>query len=225
METLIFQTNRKRLQIHLPILIQYWTNNGGYRSIQNKVAKAKVFYGSHWKWENTIYGFRWVNQKDHSAIVDSNTNYFISKWGRLPLYRHKPADCPYTEYGLNLSYYYLDEPIISDTVSAALCTNVQRTYSSDIVTTDFTYNWNCTSPLDEVSDDNGNEYIVKGTSQNGEGTVSLTVTSPSGATTTASKNVYVGKPDPDDIDVINVGPNYPGSMVLCEDMPNDGKVN
>lgn len=37
--------------------------------------------------------------------------------------------------------------------------------------------------------------------------------------------MYVGKPDPDDIDVINVGPNYHSSMVLCDDMPNDGKVN
>ena len=42
---------------------------------------------------------------------------------------------------------------------------------------------------------------------------------------TAEEIFYVGKPDPDDIDFINVGPNYPGSMVLCDDMPNDGKVS
>lgn len=162
---------------------------------------------------------------DHSAVTTSQSGWFISKWANGPLVRHKYDNCPFWDSEVDLTYYKLSNSIISDTVSAALCTNVQRTYSSDIVTTDFTYNWNCTSPLDEVSDDNGNEYIVKGSSQNGEGTVSLTVTTPSGATATASKNVYVGKPDPDDIDVINVGPNYPGTMVLCDDMPNDGKVN
>lgn len=60
-------------------IIEYWTNNGGYHAIPDKVTKAKVFYGSYWRWENTLYGYRWVNKKDHSAIVDSNTDYFVSK--------------------------------------------------------------------------------------------------------------------------------------------------
>lgn len=38
------------------------------------------------------------------------------------------------------------------------------------------------------------------------------------------KNVYAGTPNPQDIDFVNVGPYYPGSMVLCEDIPNDGIV-
>lgn len=74
-------------------------------------------------------------------------------------------------------YYKLNNPTISSTSSGALCYNVQRTFSesafSDI---DLDYKWNYTSPLDEVSDDDNSNYIVKGTSQFGVGSVSLTVT-------------------------------------------------
>jgi hypothetical protein len=202
---------------------EYWTSDGGYHDIPTKQEKAKVHYGSQWVWESTYFGFQWINKKDHSAIVDSNTDYFISKWGKLPRFKHKPADCPYT--ASSLTYYKLDNPIITGSTSE-LCNNIQRTFSeTDLTDIDLDYDWNYTSPLAEVSDDDENAYTVKGTSQDGMGTVSLTITTPSGITVSSSKNVYVGNPDPDDIDIINIGPNYPGSMVLCDDMPNDGKVN
>ncbi|WP_247980663.1 T9SS type A sorting domain-containing protein [Maribellus sp. YY47] len=59
----------------------------------------------------------------------------------------------------------------------------------------------------------------------GEGWVQPTITTGCGNITLPRKNVWVGTPDPAYIDFINIGPNYPGSMVLCEDMPNDGKVS
>ena len=77
---------------------------------------------------------------DHSAVTTSQSGWFISKWANGPLVRHKYDNCPFWDSEVDLTYYKLSNSIISDTVSAALCTNVQRTYSSNIVTTDFTYN-------------------------------------------------------------------------------------
>lgn len=188
-------------------LTKYWGTDGGYTEVSNRNNAIKIYY----------------SDGDHSAaITTQHSDTVVSKWGRELLVKHHYLDCPYTL--TNIKYYKLSTPAISSTSTGALCSNVQRTYESGFIETDFTYNWNYTSPLDEVSDDDNPTYTVKGTSQNGQGTVNLTVTTPSGATATTTKNVYVGKPDPDDIDVINMGPNYPGSEVLCDDMPNDGKV-
>jgi hypothetical protein len=165
-------------------ITNYWTNNGGYHNITIKIANAKVFYGSQWSWEyDSYYGYsKWKNKKDHSAIVDSNTNYFISKWGSLPRYKHKPEDCPYVGSGLNLSYYFIDNPIISGTTSGALCNNIQRTYSESAFTCiELDYDWNVSGELSEISDGDESSYTVEGSSQDGEGSVSLTVTTPSGA--------------------------------------------
>jgi len=60
--------------------------------------------------------------------------------------------------------------------------------------------------------------------QSGSGTIKYYFEMPGGETFYVEKTFWVGEPDPDYIDFINIGPNYPGSMLLCEDMPNDGKV-
>jgi len=134
-------------------------------------------------------------QFDHSAVTTSQTNWFISKWTNGPLVKHKYDNCPYWDSDVNLTYYKLSNPAISSTTSGPLCDNVQRTYSETAFTDiDLDYDWNYTSPLDEVGDDDESTYTVEGTPQNGQGTVSLTITTPSGATATASKNVWVGAP-------------------------------
>ncbi|NQU54253.1 MAG: hypothetical protein HQ522_17130 [Bacteroidetes bacterium] len=159
-------------------IVKYWGTNGGYSEVSNISTADKIYY----------------SDDDHSAsIISASTGMVISKWGNWLLIEHPYLDCPYPNL-TNLKYYKLSNPTISSTTSGALCNNVQRTYSSDIVETNFTYNWNYTSPLDEISDDDGSTYTVKGTSQNGLGTVSLMVTTPSGATATATKPVWVGAP-------------------------------
>lgn len=56
------------------------------------------------------------------------------------------------------------------------------------------YDWSTSNPLSEVSGDGTSSYTVASTSQNGLGVIYLTITTPSGATATASKNVNVGGP-------------------------------
>lgn len=172
-------------------IIEYWTNNGGYHNISNKIAKSKVYYGSHWVWEYTLYGWRWSNEKDHSGVVDSNTSYFISKWGRLPRYKHKPSHCPYVSS--SLSYYKLDAPTVSG-IKPAICNNTQRTFTSDITDANFNYNWSITSPLTEVSGDGTPSYRVASGSQDGQSALGLSITTPSGVTVSTNKSVWVGVP-------------------------------
>lgn len=170
-------------------LNEYWTNNGGYHNISSKAVKAKVYYGSQWSWDN-IY-MQWINLKDHSAIVNDDMNYFISKWGKLPRYRHQVADCPYVS--TSLSYYALNNPVINGS-SGVLCNNTQRTFNSDFTTSNWSYDWNVWGYLNQVSGDGTPNYTVGGTSSIGYGTLYLTVTSPSGLTASTQKNIGVNVP-------------------------------
>ena len=96
---------------------------------------------------------------------------------------------------INLKYYKLSPPTISGT-SGALCNNVQRTFSESAFTgIALDYNWNVSGELSEISDNDESSYTVEGSSQDGEGSVSLTVTTPSGATASTNKYVWVGEPE------------------------------
>jgi beta-glucanase (GH16 family) len=69
-----------------------------------------------------------------------------------------------------------------------------------------------------------NAIITAAYGASGEGKIIYSFKMPSGEYFTAEKSFTVGVPNPAYIDFVNIGPNYPGSMVLCDDMPNDGKV-
>ena len=110
----------------------------------------------------------------------ARTDSFISKWGYACLFAHSIDNCPYDPQDLH--YYKLSNPVISTIDTGILCDNTQRTFSETRFTDiDLGYNWSCSSPLAEVSEDD-DTYIVEGTSQYGQGTVSLSVTTPSGTT-------------------------------------------
>lgn len=175
-------------------LNEYWSNNGGYHNSSNKAVKAKAYYGSQWYWDSQ-YGF-WNNLKDHSAIVDTNMDYFVSKWGKLPKYKHKIADCPYVS--TSLSYYILDNPTISGS-SGVLCNGSQRTYNTASMPSGWSYDWNVSGYLNQVSGDGTTNYTVSGTSGIGYGYVYLTVTSPSGVTASSQISVGVNKPKSEDL--------------------------
>jgi hypothetical protein len=175
-------------------LNEYWTNNGGYHSISDKIVNAKVYYGSEWSWSN-LYG-QWTNTKDHSAIVDSNMDYFVSKWGKLPRYKHKTADCPYAS--TSLSYYQLNNPSIIGT-SGVSCNNTQRTLYNDFTASNWSYAWNSAGYLNQVGGNTSQSYTVSATSGIGYGYVSLTVTSPSGLTASTQTNIGVNAPLSEDL--------------------------
>ncbi|MEZ5104539.1 MAG: T9SS type A sorting domain-containing protein [Draconibacterium sp.] len=159
---------------------RYW-DDGSYVET-TEANHRKVFYHPE-----TVF--------DHSAVTTEQSGWFISKWTNGPLVRHEYDNCPYWNSAVDLTYYKLNAPFISGSITGALCNNVQRTFSETAFTDiDLEYDWDCTSPLDEVSNDDDPTYSVKGTAQNGQGTISLTVTTPSGATAIGYKNVWVGKP-------------------------------
>ncbi len=65
---------------------KYWSDLS-YVEVPNQAAATKVSFG--------IY--------NHSAITTTTTDYFISKWGDAPLFRHHKNDCPYNTQDL---HYY-----------------------------------------------------------------------------------------------------------------------
>lgn len=93
-------------------LEKYWVNNGGYIQKSTPSAYSKAFYGSKWVWSSSY--LIWNNERDHSAIVTANPDYFISKWGKLPRYQHKPYECPYDSYAI---IYYNINPIVQGSTS------------------------------------------------------------------------------------------------------------
>jgi len=171
---------------------KYWDDDSYLETTQSN--HCKVFYHPE-------------TQNDHSAVTTSQSGWFISKWANGPLVRHKYDNCPFWNSSVNLKYYKLSNPTISGSTSP-LCNNVQRTFSESAFTDiDLDYDWSAPSPLSEVSGDGTSSYTVKGTSQNGLGTVSLMVTTPSGAMALQVKTVWVGAPVISSIDGPQGTPN------------------
>ncbi len=160
-----------------PNLSRYWTNDA-YIPTSTVGNHEKIFYSS--------------GDQSHSAVTTSTSGKVRSKWGRLPLYEHSTAQCPYNSGDLH--YYKLVNPTISGSFGA-LCTNSQRTFSeSSFTNISLNYDWSTSSPLSEVSGDGTSSYIVNGLSQSGGGSISLTITTPSGAISTNTKNIWVDTP-------------------------------
>jgi hypothetical protein len=165
--------------INTPEDNRYW-NDTSYIEVYDHETNLKVSYGGPCYYYSSEFGY-YADWCDHSAVTTSQPNYFISKWGACCLFEHNKDNCPYDSQDLH--YYKLSDPVIYSTTSGVLCENVQRTFSETKFTDiDLTYDWNCTNPLTEVGDDDESIYVVEGTSQSGQGIVSLAVTTPSGTT-------------------------------------------
>lgn len=158
-----------------PNLSKYWSNDG-YIETSSPQNGRKVFYPSG----------------DHSAVCTNTLTVVQSKWGSLPLYKHSVGDCPYDTGDLH--YYKLTNPTISGS-SNLLCNSSQGNYSESAFTNmPLSYIWSTSSPLTQVSGNYGSSYTVSGTSQNGLGTINLTITSPSGLVSNSTKEIWVGAP-------------------------------
>lgn len=170
-----------------PNLDKYWTNDA-YTSTTTVNDHEKIFYSS----------------SDHSAVTTGTSGKVRSKWGVCGLYEHSTAQCPYNSGALQ--YYKLVDPTISGSAEL-LCNNYQGTFSElSFTNIALSYDWSTSSPLNEVSGDGTSSYTVKGTPQNGTGIVNLKITTPSGATSSVNRDVYVG-------------PQLPGSIDIAMDAP------
>lgn len=138
---------------------------------------------------------------DHSSVTTSDPNYFISKLAYGPLVKHTPYDIPFAPNS-QIKYYDLNDASIKEEYNnyTLLCSTHNRLLKcTNFTNTDFDYSWDTGSYIDKISGD-GTRYLrVKGTTgDGGEGTVSLTVTSPSGLTATSNILAFqwAGKPGP-----------------------------
>jgi hypothetical protein len=94
---------------------RYW-DDGSYTET-TQTNHRKVFYHPE-------------TQFDHSAVTTNQNGWFISKWTDGPLIKHRYDNCPYWNSAVNLKYYKLSSPVISNSTTA-ICKNSQRTFASD----------------------------------------------------------------------------------------------
>jgi hypothetical protein len=84
----------------------YWNDHSYIEVLNPSEAKKVSFGGPCYYWDNNEY----VNLCDHSAVTTSTPDYFISKWGPSPQFRHHINDCPYSTEDL---HYYAKPPTLS----------------------------------------------------------------------------------------------------------------
>lgn len=160
-------------------LSKYWTNDA-YTSISYIDDHEKVFFSTG----------------DHSAVTTATTGKVRSKWGQCGLYEHSTAQCPYNSSAL---IYYKLKPLSISNSTDVFCSNTQRTLGNGYTASNWTYDWNATGYLSQVSGDYTPNYVVSSNSSIGYGNVSLVVTSPSGMTVSIQKGIGVNMPYPDDL--------------------------
>ncbi|MDP2338359.1 MAG: hypothetical protein Q8N05_18290 [Bacteroidota bacterium] len=112
------------------------------------------------------------------------------------MFRHHKDDCPYDPQDLH--FYNLSNPSIIGS-SGVLCNGSQRTYNTAYIASGWSYDWNVSGSLNQVSGDGTPNYTFSGTSSIGYGTIFLTVTSPSGLTASAQKSIGVNMPYYEDL--------------------------
>lgn len=141
---------------------------------------------------------------DHSAKVISST-LFESKWGAWPRYQHAPSDCPYNATGLQ--YYCV--PVEGDGV---ICTS--KDYSA-INIPGATYNWSSNN----VAISGSGVSVTATKSSDGPGWIKVQISSPYSGTVVNSykKDVWVGKPDNDLIDMGVMFSDFPYDELCIND--------
>lgn len=162
-----------------PNLSKYWTNDA-FISTSNTGDYKKIFYSSG----------------DHSAITTATAGTVKSKWGWWGLYEHSIAECPFS--ASSLVYYTLKSPTINN-ANGVLCAGNQRTLNNGFTASNWSYDWNASGYLNQVSGDFTHNYTVSGASGNGNGYVYLTITSPSGMSASTQKSIGVNMPLPEDL--------------------------
>jgi hypothetical protein len=171
------------------------------------------------------------NTKTHT-ITNTGNNHYPNKTMAIILsqqlypYNHKMnnIDVPVTSvfHWVRAKEFFLAPEISCPPV---ICSSGTAARDVDSSADSITWSLTPTTLFSGNKTGNGkNASITAATGASGQGKITYTFKMPSGETFTAEKTFWVGVPAPEYIDFVNIGPNYPGSMVLCNDMPNDGKV-
>jgi hypothetical protein len=129
----------------------YW-QDWSYLEVPSQSLATKVSFGS----------------TDHSAITTGTQDYFISKWGASPRFRHHKDDCPYNSQDL---HYYIRTYITGPTM---VCSSPNSTFVLNGRPGGSTVTWTKSNNLTYVSGQGTNNYVVHASSS-GSGWVAATV--------------------------------------------------
>lgn len=171
------------------------TENTGTRWINRPFNRLYIRDGSFLEVEpdnNSSFKIDYSSD-DHSAVATTSQNIVISKWGQGPLMQHSYDYCPYN----SSSIHYLARAQYIDIVgSNVIQYNEEATFSlrySPIGT----FNWSVSGPLQILSGQGTNSIRVKSTGT-GEATLSVN----DGKYFQKSKQIRIGVPDADKIEVV-----------------------
>jgi hypothetical protein len=168
--------NGSQVWINTPEQKKYWNDNS-YTEVLNPAVATKVSFGGPCYSQNS-----YVDECDHSAVTTSTPDYFISKWGPSPLFRHHKNDCPYSVEDL----HYYSRPSIS---GPTLFLNAGSTYTLNLNGhTGGTVIWTYSPKLQKLS--SSNTSITVKPYGNGLGWIEASV----GGVSTPRREIWVGKP-------------------------------
>ena len=161
---------------------KYWDDGSYLETIENQA--TKVYYGSCWIWDDTLYPNQWSNDCDHSAVritSGSDAGKYESKWGRAGRYIHAYDHCPY--YTGNRRYYKKNytAPVISGLPK--FCTGSSKTFSSSIWKSCYTWS---VGPNLSVSGSGSSVSVIA--TQNGNTWVKIN----SGELEVAKYDIFIG---------------------------------
>lgn len=159
---------------------------------------------------------------DHSAVTSDESGIFISKWGEYPLMRHAPNDCYYNASDLR---YFVKTSLMTINGSNSVSSSAQ-TYTLSY-TPAGTINWTVSSNLQIISGQGTPSISVKSNGV-GNGTISVSMThnfAGQNVTTSTFKNVTVGVPDPNLIDVTIGGQSSNYTLFIYQSGRNECIAN
>ena len=130
----------------------YW-EDFSYSEVLSQAAASKVSFGGpcYQTW-TTCLETKYSNPCDHSAITTGTPDYFISKWGPSPLFRHHKNDCPYSTEDL---HYYAAVTISGPSF---VC-NTNSTFTLHNLPAGATCSW-AFSPGNRVTPSSGNDTVA-----------------------------------------------------------------
>jgi hypothetical protein len=161
--------------INTPNDDKYW-DDFSYVEVSSQIGSDKISFGGpcnqYW---TDCSGTYYTNPCDHSAESASTYGFFISKWGKAPLFLHHKDDCPYSTEDIQ---YYTKVRI----QGADLVCFSGSVFSLNVVPSEPTLNWSTSSNLQVYSGQGTNSPTIKAkySSSYGEGWVQVNYITTSG---------------------------------------------
>lgn len=126
---------------------------------------------------------------DHSAVTTTTSDYFISKWGPSPRFRHYKNDCPYSVSDL---HYYV-RPSISG--SSVVCEQAEyKIEEFDVLPQGFTVQWGTNNSNLTLVSGQGTSKAVYRKTRNGSDMIQCKIVYSNRTTNVAPLRVHFGAP-------------------------------